>query len=112
MKASSEERSTWRSDEREKAKDIETCRFVIRLLITWRHKDLAEDRTEWRGPSDQARPVLLNQASIHLAQKEQPHGEIIGAGLVAHAPTVMMSRRIATNFDEGEEISLVRGCTG
>ena len=36
-------------------------------------------------------------------------GEIIGAGIVAHAPTIMMSREDRLELNEGKEISLVPG---
>ena len=36
-------------------------------------------------------------------------GEIIGAGLVAHAPTIMMSEADRHELNEGKEISLVPG---
>lgn len=36
-------------------------------------------------------------------------GEIIGAGIVAHAPTIMMSREDRLALNEGKEISLVPG---
>lgn len=36
-------------------------------------------------------------------------GEIIGAGLVAHAPTIMMSEADRLELNEGKEISLVPG---
>lgn len=36
-------------------------------------------------------------------------GEIVGAGLVAHAPTIMMSREDRYALNEGKEISLVPG---
>lgn len=36
-------------------------------------------------------------------------GEIIGAGLVAHAPTIMMSKEDRFALNEGKEISLVPG---
>ncbi|MBU0557140.1 MAG: catechol 1,2-dioxygenase [Alphaproteobacteria bacterium] len=36
-------------------------------------------------------------------------GEIIGAGLVAHAPTIMMSKADRYELNEGKEISLVPG---
>lgn len=36
-------------------------------------------------------------------------GEIIGAGLVAHAPTIMMSKEDRYALNEGKEISLVPG---
>ena len=36
-------------------------------------------------------------------------GEIIGAGLVAHAPTIMMSEADRYELNEGKEISLVPG---
>lgn len=36
-------------------------------------------------------------------------GEIIGAGLVAHAPTIMLPQEIRFELNEGKEISLVPG---
>lgn len=36
-------------------------------------------------------------------------GEIIGAGIVAHAPTIMMSKEDRFELNEGKEISLVPG---
>ncbi len=36
-------------------------------------------------------------------------GEIIGAGIVAHAPTIMMSKQDRYELNEGKEISLVPG---
>lgn len=36
-------------------------------------------------------------------------GEIIGAGIVAHAPTIMMSKEDRYELNEGKEISLVPG---
>ena len=36
-------------------------------------------------------------------------GEIIGAGIVAHAPTIMLSKEDRYALNEGKEISLVPG---
>ena len=36
-------------------------------------------------------------------------GEIVGAGIVAHAPTIMLPREVRYELNEGKEISLVPG---
>ena len=36
-------------------------------------------------------------------------GEIVGAGLVAHAPTIMFNQQARYDINEGKEISLVPG---
>ena len=36
-------------------------------------------------------------------------GEIVGVGLVSHAPTVMLPRQVRYELNEGREISLVPG---
>jgi len=36
-------------------------------------------------------------------------GEIVGVGLVSHAPTIMMTKEQRYTLNEGKEISLVTG---
>src|SRR5690606_9102508 len=36
-------------------------------------------------------------------------GEIVGAGLISHAPTIMLPKEVRYELNEGKEISLVPG---
>lgn len=36
-------------------------------------------------------------------------GEIVGAGLISHAPTIMLPEEVRYELNEGKEISLVPG---
>ena len=36
-------------------------------------------------------------------------GEIVGAGLISHVPTVMLSKEIRDELNDGKEISLIPG---
>jgi hypothetical protein len=60
----------------------------------------------FRCASDQPKEAVDTSFSIR-----EPHamGEIIGAGIVAHAPTIMMSQQDRYDLNEGKEISLVPG---
>ncbi len=39
-------------------------------------------------------------------------GEVVGAGLVAHVPTIMLPDEVRLEINEGKEISLVPGALG
>ena len=39
-------------------------------------------------------------------------GEIVGAALVAHVPTIMLPEEVRLEINEGKEITLVPACTG
>ena len=36
-------------------------------------------------------------------------GEVVGAGLIAHVPTIMLPEEVRLEINEGKEISLVPG---
>ncbi len=36
-------------------------------------------------------------------------GEVVGAGLLAHVPTIMLPKEVRYELNEGKEISLVTG---
>src|SRR5262249_51973018 len=44
-----------------------------------------------------------------LELKETDMGEIVGAGLVAHVPTIMLPEDVRKELNDGKEISLVPG---
>ena len=63
-----------------------------------------------RGSSHRrVRPVVGTIRSVANDPRRDPMGEIVGVGLISHAPTIMFDEATRVEINDGKEISLVPG---
>ena len=85
------------------------CFFVRDLAAPVRRQRAQRDRP--RGRHLELRLLLRRQEQRLRTEgmAKRPMGEVVGAGLLAHVPTIMLPEQARRELNNGEEISLVPG---